>query len=190
MNEWKRSVTKSKGEFTSAQHVSFYGSHLPILSRVIGACSGPILELGMGLYSTPLLDMMCFEDKRPLVSYDNDPVWFKENEKWRSKYHDVYFLDKQNLKTGSEYDMANIEHTFWSVAFLDHKPAIRRKRDAQRLANNALFIILHDSEPALNPYFRYTWIYPLFKYRFDYTKCNPNTAVLSNFINLDFLARP
>lgn len=159
------------------QKKSLYGSHLPILARIMDLCDGPVLEMGMGLYSTPLLDLMCHESKRQLVSYDSDPVWFKENEKWASDYHQVKFVE--------DWDQADIEHTFWSVAFLDHKPAIRRKGDAHRIANNALYVILHDSEPESNKYFRYTWIYKYFKYRYDYTNCRPHTVVLSNFIKLD-----
>ena len=124
MNSWKKNVIASKNPFSKAQHTSFYGSHMPILSRVVNACSGSILELGMGLYSTPLLDLMCYNDKRKIVSYDNDPEWFKDNEKWQSDYHDVHYLEPTDPLHGKEYDLAKIDDTFWSVAFLDHKPAI------------------------------------------------------------------
>ena len=154
--------------------------------------------MGMGYWSTPILDLMCYVEKRKLVSYDNDPEWFEPNKKWASDYHEVHFLEpdiqkipgKKDHWTGKEYDLADIDNTFWSVAFLDHKPAIRRKGDAYRLRNNALFIVIHDSEPESNPYFRYTWIYEDFKYRFDYTNAHPNTTVLSNFIDLSFLSTP
>ena len=187
--EWYNKIVDMKKRFNLAQKQSFYGTHMPILARVVDSCSGPILEMGMGVYSTPLLDLMCFVEKRKLVSYDNDPEWFDPNKKWESDYHEVHFLPGAT-GSGVEWDKADIDHTFWSVAFLDQKPAIRRKGDAHRLANSALFVILHDSEPESNPYFRYTWIYRYFKYRFDYTKCRPNTTVLSNFIPLDFLSRP
>ncbi len=158
------------------QKISLYGSHMPILARIMDISDGPVLEMGMGLYSTPLLDLMCRETKRRLVSYDNDPNWFAENEKWKSDYHEVYFV--------TDWDEADIENTHWSVAMIDHKPAARRKDDVRRIINSADYILIHDSEPEMNKFFRYTWIYKFFKYRYDYTKCRPHTTVLSNFIDV------
>lgn len=149
---------------------------MPILARIVDMSDGPILELGMGIYSTPLLDLMCHEKKRTLVSYDDDPAWFKENQEWESDYHKVHLI--------SNYDEADIENTHWSVVLVDHKPAIRRLTEIKRLAWHANYILIHDSEPEANNFFRYTWIYRFFKYRYDYTKCRPHTTVLSNFIDV------
>lgn len=153
-----------------------YASHLPILLKIVDQTSGPILELGMGLWSTPILDLMCRGEKRPLVSYDNDPKWFKENEKWRSDYHEVNFV--------TDWNEAKIEQTHWSVVLVDHRPAKRRRDEIRRLANNADYIVVHDTEPETNQFYRYTWIYKLFKFRYNYTKCRPHTTVLSNFFDV------
>lgn len=157
------------------QRKSFYGSHMPVIARVVEATQGPILELGMGIYSTPLLDLMCHEEKRSLTSFDDDPIWFEENKEWESDYHKVHFVDN--------YDKADIENTHWSVAFIDHKPALRRITEIARLAHNADYLIIHDTEPECDRFFRYSKIYPLFEYRFDYTLCRPNTTILSNFFD-------
>jgi hypothetical protein len=164
------------------QKASLYGSHMPILARIMDLTDGPVLELGMGIYSTPLLDLMCRETKRDLVSLDNDTEWFDSNVQWASGYHKVYFVE----------DWANstmIESRHWSVALVDEKPASNRIKSIKRLAHQANFVIIHDSEPESNKFFKYSWIYNLFKYRYDYTKCRPNTTVLSNFIDLKFLER-
>lgn len=154
-----------------------YISYLPILTRIVDMTNGPILELGMG-FSTIVLDMMCRQTKRPLVSYENDPKWFEKNKQYASDFHQVLLTD--------DWDKINIENTHWSVAFIDHRPALRRRVEAKRLKDNTNFIILHDSEPEINKFYRYTDIYSLFKYRFDYTKCKPHTTVLSNFKKLNF----
>ena len=148
---------------------------MPVVVRVVEATEGPILELGMGIYSTPLLDLMCHENKRPLVSYDDEPEWFAENKEWESDYHKVRLI--------KDYDEADIESTHWSVAIVDHKPAIRRLTEIKRLANNTYYIIVHDTEPECDKYFKYSRIYPLFKYRYDYSRCRPHTAILSNFFD-------
>lgn len=164
------------------QKKSLYGSHMPILARIMDLTDGPVLELGMGIYSTPLLDLMCAQSKRPLYSYDNDAVWFKENEKWRSDYHFVSFIEDWD-------DFYTIQHDYfhWSVALIDHKPAKRRKVDIKNLANKVNFVIVHDTEPESDKFFKYSWVYKYYKYRYDYTKCRPYTTVLSNFVDLNSL---
>lgn len=167
------------------QKKSLYGTHMPILARIMDITEGPVLELGMGIYSTPLLDMMCAVKKRMLISYDNDPVWFKENEKWASDYHKVIFVDENG------WEQIMIDYAYgaphWTVVLVDHKPAKQRIKEIKRLANKADYILIHDSEPESDRFFKYSWIYKLFKYRYDYTKCRPNTTVLSNFVDLSFL---
>ncbi len=158
------------------QRKSFYGSHVPVIVRVMEATRGPVLELGMGIYSTPLLDLMCHESKRTLISYDDDPTWFEENKDWeKSDYHKVFLIDN--------YDQADLGHTHWSVALIDHKPPLRRLTEIKRLAENADYLIVHDTEPECDKFFKYSRIYPLFKYRYDYTVCRPNTTILSNFFD-------
>lgn len=156
-----------------------WGTHLPILMRLVDLTDGPILEMGTGVWSTPVLDFMCRETKRKLVSYDNDPDWHEHNQRWQSDYHDIKLVE--------DWDKADIESTTWSIAFIDHKPAKRRKVDMGRIANNALFVVIHDSEPESDKYFKYSWAYKHYKYRYDYTKCRPNTTILSNFTDLSFL---
>lgn len=169
----------------AGQPNELYGSHLPILTKMMEMTHGPVLELGMGLYSTPLLHTLCELQNRPLSSFDNDPEWFSENKKWESKHHSVYLLKEWN-ELYAEYQYV-LNQVHWSVAFIDHKPAKRRKEECKRLAHNTNFLIIHDSEPESDKFFKYSWIYDLYKYRYDYTKLRPHTTVLSNFIDLSFL---
>lgn len=149
---------------------------MPVIARVMEATTGPVLELGMGNYSTPLLDLMCHESKRALVSYDDGPTWFKMNAEWgQSDYHQVFLIDN--------YDRADIETAHWSVAIIDHRPALRRLTEIRRLANNTDYLIIHDTEPECDKLYKYSRIYPLFKYRYDYKLCRPNTTILSNFFD-------
>lgn len=153
-----------------------FGSHLPILTRLIDLTDEPILELGMGLWSTPMLDLMCKKTERGIASYDNDKKWFDENAKWRSSYHSVEFVE--------DWENINITNRHWSIVLIDHRPGHRRHKEALRLAHNADFILLHDSEPSQEHWTRYSKIYPLFKYKYVYDKCLPNTTVLSNTVDI------
>lgn len=157
-----------------------YGSHLPVLTQIVKKTNGPILELGVGLYSTPYLHWACFPTKRELTSYDNDDRWIRYFRDCRSDFHKVEVV--------TDWDRLEINQ-FWDVALVDHNPALRRKEEVKRLANFAKYIIVHDTEAETEKYHHYNEIYPLFKYRWDYTAAMPNTTVLSNFINQEQIAK-
>lgn len=152
-----------------------YGSHLPVLTKIVGMTDGPILELGIGLYSTPFLHYACLPNKRKLASYDSDEGWIRYFRDCRSDFHEI------NLIT--DWDKLEINN-LWDVVLVDHDPGFRRAQEAKRLANFAKYIILHDSQPENDKYVKYSDIYPLFKYRFDYTASFPHTTVLSNFVDV------
>ena len=154
------------------------GSHIPILIKLVQMTDGPVLELGIGYNSTPLLHWLCGAS-RHLVSLEGD-------EKWVKKFQE-YNVDRHIVKYIEDWDKADIDNTHWSVVLIDHRPALRRKVDAERLKDKADYILIHDSEPEINKFYRYTDIYPLFKYRHDYTAVKPNSVVLSNFKDLSNL---
>ncbi len=155
-----------------------YGSHLPVITKLMDITSGPVLELGVGLYSTPYLHYECFTSKRELKSYESDAQWVRFFRDCRNDYHEVHHIENWD----------NLEiNQFWDVVLIDHNPENRRKEEAKRLANNAQYIILHDSDTETDDLYGYSEIYPLFKYRYDFTYCVPNTTVLSNFVDLSNL---
>lgn len=139
---------------------------------------GPILEVGGGLFSTPFLHWDCFPQKRELVTYENSPEWFNILRKYRTDFHNIILVDS--------WDDMPIER-YWEIAFIDHAPAERRKVEIARLANFARYIIVHDSDKRTETLYGLEEIYPLFKYRYDYTGAKPNTVILSNFIDLNKL---
>ena len=158
--------------------IRLYGTHIPMLVKTIDLSDGPILELGMGI-STWIIDMMCKQTGRKIVSYENDPRWHAENLRYASNYHDVLLV--------SDWNIIPIGSTHWSVVLVDHRPALRRHVEALRVKDNADYIILHDTEPEIDKFYRYSKIYKHFKYRFTYDKCKPYTTVVSNFKDLSNL---
>lgn len=155
-----------------------HGTHLSALIRVVNLTEGPILELGTGLFSTPYLHAVCFEKKRKLVSYDNQIDFVNLWEPYKCDYHKIYLID--------DWDKIDISG-HWSVVLVDHHPNERRKEEVKRLANNADFIVVHDTEGAWEAKYEYSEIYPLFKYRRDFKSERPFTTVLSNFKDLSNL---
>jgi hypothetical protein len=153
-----------------------WGSHMLVLMRCFELSEGSVLEMGIGVFSTPLLHMLCFRNKRLLVSYDNDSNFVNSHRGFITPWHQLSLV--------KDWDEINIEDTKWGLAFLDHGPGERRLIDAQKLANNAQLVVCHDSELEVSDYYKYDEISKLFKYRYDYKDLMPNTSVFSNFIDI------
>ena len=160
------------------------GSHLPILIQIVNMTEGPILELGMGLFSTPYLHWVCYGTQRKLVSYESkkefyDLFVFNDPREVNNKYgfHDI------NLVENNNWDAIDFSTEHWSVVLVDHAPGKRRKEEVKILANLADYILVHDSDelPKHVAHYKFYEAYPLFKYRYDYDHVFPRTTVLSNF---------
>lgn len=149
-----------------------WGSHIPVLLKMTQRTTGPILELGMGLFSTPILHWICFDSQRHLVSYDSEPTYFNSNAQYATDFHEVYLADN--------WDNIDINKP-WDIAFIDLSPPLKRKDMAKKLSLCAKFVILHDTQARVRREYCYDEIYPLFKYRFDYNIAKPWTTVLSNY---------
>lgn len=159
-----------------------YGTHLAPLIQAVNKTDGDILEMGIGIFSTPYLHYQSLLTKRHLTSIDNEEGWvnrFKSSNvsghRYQGKYHDLLYI--------ANYDDAPIDKP-WDVALIDHSPSARRIVDIKRLAHLAQYIIIHDSTPRKEREYHYGEIYPLFKYKTDWLEdANPAT-VLSNFNDL------
>ncbi len=156
-----------------------YSTHLAGLIRAVLLTDGDVLEVGTGIFSTPILHHICVPAKRKLVSYDNNMEWIEwckaKRHSLECKYHEINYIEN--------WDEAKIERP-WDVALIDHEPEERRIEEIKRLANFAKYIIVHDSYPKWDWKFRYSEIYPLFKYKTDTRGYYPPSVVLSNFIDL------
>lgn len=156
---------------------SSYATHVPVLMRALVKTTGDILELGVGGHSTPLIVAISRAEKRFAVSYENNLEWFQlAKERYIRRYNRIKFVE--------DYDDAPIERP-WGLAFIDHEPGLRRRVDIARLANYAQIIVVHDTNRKSDKHYKYSEIYPLFKYRKDFTALSPHTTVLSNFVDLE-----
>ena len=162
-----------------AKYSPSWGSHMPVLLKILGMSEGPVLELGIGPFSTPLLHILCESSGRKLVSYEGEPYYVERHADFRSPNHEINLV-----KNKEDWGKIDIENTPWGMAFVDQHD-FARAPSAARLANVAKFVVIHDSHPnsPKDPY-GYEKIYSLFKYRYDYTKLWPNTTILSNFVDV------
>jgi len=150
------------------------GTHNLNLIKAVGATTGDVCELGVGFSSTPLLHWLTLG--RKLVSYESDPDYFHFARKFVSDNHKV-------RKTKDFSDVDYDRH--WSVVFIDHSPRRPRTRGEDAIKfKNVDIMVLHDSEPESEVNYGYEKVFPLFKYRYDWTLCKPHSAILSNKIDV------
>jgi hypothetical protein len=146
-----------------------YATHLLVLIPLVLATEGDVLEMGMGYSSTIVLHELC--RNRKLVSYENDPEVYAMFSKFKSENHELVLID--------DWARAKIERP-WAVALIDHKPAVRRRKDLIRLKGHADYIVVHDSERDADRFFRIRKRFSNFRYVHMYNSCKPETAVLSD----------
>lgn len=152
------------------------GSHIPVLVKLLEATNGAVIELGAGFNSTPLLYWYCKANDRYFASYENDEEWIRKVD------YPINFV--------TEWDNVAEELLFLDIVLIDHRPAKKRRSSALRFKNKARFVVLHDSELADNPAYKYTSIYSQFKYKHEFTSVVPHTMVLSNFIDPEQVLTP
>jgi len=152
-----------------------YGTHMPALLQACLKTRGPVLELGVGVFSTPVLHWLCTIQSRKLTTIDNDPGWHQWGLQYSSADHQVLFV--------KDWDDAPIEYG-WDVALVDHSPDYRRAEEIARLAANAIYIVAHDANGRYHKQYGYDCVFPLFTHQTVYDKANPHTVVLSNFVDL------
>jgi hypothetical protein len=154
-----------------------YTTHIPMLLKAVQMTDGAVLELGGGLFSTPLLHWLCSESRRKLITYESNRDFEKFLRTFFSRTHRIIFID----------DWYKIDlRGHWSVAFIDHSRGNEgvegRKKDALRLKDIADFIVLHDTNE--KEYVRDKKFWSNFKYIYHWTWCTPNTSIVSNFYEI------
>lgn len=146
-------------------------THAPVLQEFIRRTSGPVLELGMGHCSTPLLHDLC--DGRLLVSVENNPDWFERFAHYgrgaAGKHHVALVKDWDEIPAGR-----------WAVALVDQAPGEARSGSILALRDVADYIVVHDTEPgAAHLYPGVAEALATFPYRLDYRNETTYTTVVS-----------
>lgn len=155
-----------------------YGSHLPVLLQAILKTNGDILELGAGVFSTPMLHAFSVAQKRNVVTYENFKRWYRWFSIYEGEYQKVHFIEK--------WDDAFLEKP-WDVVLVDQTPDEDRIKTIARLAHFAKYIVVHDANEGRNAekQYHYSKIYDLFQYRYHWRDAEPNVMVLSNSVDLE-----
>lgn len=112
-----------------------WGSHLPALLACLADTVGPVLEIGVGHFSTPALHAYCVSAGRALLSVEKDEKWmqaFKGN--FKCSLHQ--FTD---LADGISINGP------WSVVLIDDSPGgENRANHFQYFIDRSVYVVVHD----------------------------------------------
>ena len=122
-------------------NASAYFTHQPVLVSVLRATQGPVLELGMGYGSTPLLHELCSTRKRLVVSVEAEAQWFAQFKGHANPFHQL--LKVAQWDTSFFNDLAA---PAWSVVFVDQGLWQNRIEAVAFFRDKADFLVLHDSD--------------------------------------------
>jgi hypothetical protein len=161
--------------------------------------TGPVLEMGCGLYSTPLLHTICGKQGRQLHTVDHTLSWLEKFTRLETDSHTF-----EHIKCGSfnvtlyefmyqlsPYWRKRIDDAWdqvgagrhWSMVFLDQLPLSRRIKDIKRLRASAEVFVIHNTNRLGNwltefwPYlqsFNHLYTFPVF----------PATVVCSDVLDV------
>jgi hypothetical protein len=144
-----------------------WSTHMPVLLQLLQKTDGSILEVGSGVYSTPLLHWFCSFTNRKLVTYESDKSFIHFAKQYETDFHKVHFIENYQ----------NIPLDYYTIALIDHN-GHDRGLTAIHLKDNVTFIVLHDSNVIKRN--SYDKAFPNFKWRKDFTQYVPWTTILSN----------
>jgi hypothetical protein len=144
-------------------------SHQPALVACVMATTKPVMEIGMGHSSTPILHAICCPYRRRLVSVESNPEWRQWFSAWQTNGHEIVKETAENLKILAQED--------WGVILIDNWPCAARSAALSALKDQANYIIIHDAqnEEIMRP------LYPLLTgtHSYMYKTYHPWTLVIS-----------
>lgn len=156
----------------SHSYADGWSTHLPLLASVIAtAKKGPVLEVGVGRGSSPLVVEMCRAMGRDLIGLDSEQAWLNE-------MCDLPYPTLEVMPDWAKFPSWIAKRNF-AVAFVDHGPGEARLPVVKALRGHADYVVVHDT---YNPGYMIgldaeldTW-----KYRADYKLMASCTSVVSD----------
>lgn len=125
-------------------------SFMPALGYALGASFGPVLEIGVGHFSTPFLHAFCKASVRPLYSMEGNLDWGDSFRlKYKSNFHPFMV---------GPYDYATLaSHNHFGVVFIDNSPGGEgRVAPFKALLGHSDYLVVHDyhreNEEAIKPF--------------------------------------
>jgi len=150
-----------------------YASHLPALSRILTALHEhvrSVLEIGGGIYSTPLFRVFT-------AGVGGEHVVLESRKTWRDELTRLFEIEVVPFTVDALPACVLRE---WDIAFIDCEKEASRAPHALALKDRAKVIVLHDSNSDWEAAYGYSKITSQWKYQKQFTTCYPHTLAMTN----------
>lgn len=115
-----------------------WGSHQCALIECVAKTRGPILELGIGHFSTPLLHHYCKAAERYLLSVEAYVEWYNTFRHYGGPMHGFALAEYDDI-------VPKLAQQSWSVVLIDNSPGgARRAKDFRLLWPRSEYVVIHD----------------------------------------------
>ena len=157
-----------------------FGSHLPALMGCVANTDGRVLELGSGVFSTPMLHAAC--GGRELVTADSDPAWMQRFLYLQGPSHRFELVDDWAA-------FGRLDEP-WDVAFVDQSPGHARTPSIERLRDQTRLIVVHDTNAVAH--YKFEPLLSSFAHRQDFLELGVSvrTTVVSDVAPVPFSIPP
>jgi hypothetical protein len=174
-----------------------FSTHQPLLVAALLCTQGPVLEMGGGYYSTPIVSVFANAQRRETHTIETGAATYESIKRFSSPFHKIWpvfgydfapdgrFLPRADM-TRAEYiaiqtsflaDFCAQRPQRWSVVFIDQSPGYLRVPAIEHFADTADFIVAHDTE---EPAYGYEPSLSKFQHRCDLRVDIPHTTIVSN----------
>jgi hypothetical protein len=183
-----------------------FSTHQPLLVAALLNTQGPILEMGGGYYSTPIVSAFANVQRREAHTIETGPAMYELLKRFSSPFHKIWpvsgydfaadgrFVPRadttraQYIEIQSRFlaDFCSKGPTRWSVVFIDQAPGYLRVPAIEHFADIADFIVTHDTE--LVDAYGFEPCLSTFRHRWDSRLHVPYATIVSNFHPCDGFA--
>ena len=123
-------------------NTSAYYTHQPMLAELARITTGPILELGCGFGSTPLLHKICEQTpQRKLVTVEQETQWLMKFSHLERPWHILRAVTAWDDSFFDDYAAPA-----WAIVFVDQGLWENRVDAVTFFKDKSDFLVLHDSD--------------------------------------------
>jgi len=161
-----------------------YSTHQEALVRMLMRTEGPVLELGIGEYSSVIMHEICEKQGRYLKTVTQDDKWHKKYEFLSAPMHEIVLIpggrELEAWQNNAEVikQVPNTTEGRWGLAMIDQAPGSARVWTMHQIRNMTDFFLVHDTDEM--QHYKYHSIFKTFKYSKWYKRLKPHTTVLSD----------
>lgn len=124
--------------------MDLYATHQRLLVKHMLQTTGPVIELGAGNYSTPILHEIAASQGRHLTTFDHNPDWLNRFKIFEWEQHELQLLESWSDFAASKCGLAFVDHA--------DPPTHPRWLQVEKLLSVADVIVIHDTEDDLYGY--------------------------------------